>query len=1287
MSHITPPAKQTRINPNEANYPAVMRLRAELQQLIGQEGLDLSEGLGRLVITTSKDLILNKPGHFQLSSHTLASISPSSQLQNVLAEQRVATARAMDSIGHTDESTIFRRAGSANWMMILPDGSDPSRWRAQTFDIQGLSGHWTFPDRNSALHAATMDGFTTRDDAALDRIQDSPEFQRGLFALDVAARINTQSITQPEGDRLMGEYDSCAKMLHNVAEKGAQAFVTAGGEVMCLLADRIAKGTGVAVFLHEVMHRYGKKVLGPAGCEHLARGVEHWDKRSPKSVEHDIFKAASRRARQAANGSETLFDDELIAYAVEEAMARGLQPNAEAHPTSAPGWLNAVTCTLRGVMQSISGGNADALPAQINAQSLVDLAYAFAQLESPERVQRIMEMLTPREQQSLISWVERQGAPIWFSELERRVRTKGPPRMEAGKWASWIDAQVKKGIKPDEIHWSGVNDWLRSLAPDQSVLRADILSFLQHNGVEIEEVVLNDALSVSRSLAVSDVYTEGNQWTVVFSDGATIGISQKIANDKAQAIEKARTILGEDDSGSDAPSAAKYAQYTLPGGERYREVLLTLKMTESRSNSFHSAHWDDHPNVIAHVRLTDRTDSEGARVLFVEEMQSDWSQLGRRHGIRTGQEQAERLVAPLERIELIQAMQVRAKRNEIAAGATEAEADESVRTTPPALLSELASMGREYNELVKREARDWALVQEQMSRVPPGPYINTTDGWVNLVLKRLVTMAACGGYDKVAFITGEQAARRHDLSKEIWDLEFAASWTAGEPGTLKAWDQDGKPVLNVRLTAEKLDEHIGKTVAETLLKQTPMMAAFPTYTLSGERLQIGGEGMRAFYDGIVPSAMKCLLRKLGEETPNKVNAMIDRIDLGAKSCRPGPQPQPGFKITDAMRSLVAGGLPLFSQMPPKNVALETAMVKARYAGTDQWMKAPNGASSHLDARQWVQVRTQSFKDWFGDWEGDPENSSKALDANGEPQVFYHGSHRAGFSEFYTDGEGKTRGTGAFFTDNFSMASTYSGSNHDAPLYRADQLFENPELMDDLEIEVGLLVEAPTSYGFKRWDWYEDEESARSELDLAAGDGIVSKPGYRACKGYYDECTGDKDEILAFLEGISTESPGVYSVFINTRELMQIDWQDKNWDEGPVETVWNVLDQHGHIEETLYDKAEVTAYLNKYPGSTIKNSQQQLYESTDDAARQVRNCGVDGVLIKDVWDSGPRGSCDSGNVLVVFKPENIKSADINCGAFDPRDADIRMSVPAWKKDSLEQESPLKDRLERPRSLVG
>ena len=52
--------------------------------------------------------------------------------------------------------------------------------------------------------------------------------------------------------------------------------------------------------------------------------------------------------------------------------------------------------------------------------------------------------------------------------------------------------------------------------------------------------------------------------------------------------------------------------------------------------------------------------------------------------------------------------------------------------------------------------------------------------------------------------------------------------------------------------------------------------------------------------------------------------------------------------------------------------------------------APNGKKSNLTERQYAQVRTKAFKDWFGDWENNPNEASKVVDENGEPLVVYHG---------------------------------------------------------------------------------------------------------------------------------------------------------------------------------------------------------------------------------------------------------------------------------------------------------
>lgn len=84
--------------------------------------------------------------------------------------------------------------------------------------------------------------------------------------------------------------------------------------------------------------------------------------------------------------------------------------------------------------------------------------------------------------------------------------------------------------------------------------------------------------------------------------------------------------------------------------------------------------------------------------------------------------------------------------------------------------------------------------------------------------------------------------------------------------------------------------------------------------------------------------------------------------------------------------------------------------------------APNGKPSNLPERLYAQVRTKEFKDWFGDWQNDPENASKVVDENGEPRIVYHGSNQYGFDIF--DPNHSDDKISLFASSSKYIASTY-----------------------------------------------------------------------------------------------------------------------------------------------------------------------------------------------------------------------------------------------------------------------
>lgn len=112
---------------------------------------------------------------------------------------------------------------------------------------------------------------------------------------------------------------------------------------------------------------------------------------------------------------------------------------------------------------------------------------------------------------------------------------------------------------------------------------------------------------------------------------------------------------------------------------------------------------------------------------------------------------------------------------------------------------------------------------------------------------------------------------------------------------------------------------------------------------------------------------------------------------------------------------------------------EKIVAGAKANGT--YMTAPNGEKTKLDAEQWATVRTTNFKNWFGDWENDPENASKVVDENGEPMVVWHG-RSAEFNTFekkegvrFIMGlEDKVKAEGFFFSPDKGLAEEFASNS-------------------------------------------------------------------------------------------------------------------------------------------------------------------------------------------------------------------------------------------------------------------
>lgn len=197
---------------------------------------------------------------------------------------------------------------------------------------------------------------------------------------------------------------------------------------------------------------------------------------------------------------------------------------------------------------------------------------------------------------------------------------------------------------------------------------------------------------------------------------------------------------------------AKYEQYTLPGGENYREVLFTTPMrgpsdarlvvrggrVESQviGDNYHSTHFTQ-PNIVFHLRLKDRTTPEGKRVLFIEELQSDWHQQGRQQGYSSsGVKRVANEVPPSYEI-------INSTAREGGFTARNEDSRRGLHWAPT------------YEEAVNRA---WEAYSLDTDRPPAGPLSQT---WHEVGMRWALREAAAKGYDGVAWTTGKTQAERY----------------------------------------------------------------------------------------------------------------------------------------------------------------------------------------------------------------------------------------------------------------------------------------------------------------------------------------------------------------------------------------------------------------------------------------------------------------------------------------------------------------------------------------------
>jgi len=378
----------------------------------------------------------------------------------------------------------------------------------------------------------------------------------------------------------------------------------------------------------------------------------------------------------------------------------------------------------------------------------------------------------------------------------------------------------------------------------------------------------------------------------------------------------------------------KFGKYTLAGGENYREILLTLPSSKTSMEEFlnvagkkyggntprtqwspednamyekllqeertpikseyRSSHFSE-PNILAHMRVNDRIDADGKKMLLVEEIQSDWHQAGREKGYATKDiEKAKKEFADYS--------------NELA---------DKYNLNPAQNIAMYGTMkGIKPEEIAKYEKLQSAYANTK-DAVPDAPFKDT---WYQLALKRLTKYAADNGYERIGLTTGKRQIERFadELRQNVDEIAFSSGYPSKDITTISA-SQNGQLAFTGTVKDGKfLDGQArGKTVEEVLGKSmAKQIAEKQSGVLKGDDLTIGGEGMKKYYDEIYPKFLDKYGKKYGASVgETQITTGYSRDADGIPAQRPSKETIRYLDITPQMKKGTSKGQPLFAATP------------------------------------------------------------------------------------------------------------------------------------------------------------------------------------------------------------------------------------------------------------------------------------------------------------------------------------------------------------------------------------
>ena len=493
---------------------------------------------------------------------------------------------------------------------------------------------------------------------------------------------------------------------------------------------------------------------------------------------------------------------------------------------------------------------------------------------------------------------------IFVSNAAKAVDGIKQEKATPEQWLKMIEKNG--GLKAGEDKWMGLSDWLKA-SDKKTLAKREVLDFINENMIVIEEqhyeedVPDEEALWYKYEESEEGVDEINYQMQLDAENHAELALAGRDLTDEEWEEEYDRLVSDyiEDDLFGSARSAAKDAvrerwmeeeapkimkgrpreinttrlDYTTAGLTNLHEIALTVPTIESWNVS-DDIHFGDagEGRAVAWIRFGETTKWEkenredGKRgrtkfVLVIDEIQSKRHQEGRDKGYKPDWRGRAKLRKNLE------------------------NADKEVERIEAEMIKKYGSVdnivsSKDWDALeAAKEARREARLEFSNPRynaIPDAPF---DKNWHELAMKRMLRYAAENGYDYIAWTKGDQQAERYNIGNVVEYIDvapyeaenssevngFDVSIATGGVSSLDLYVTESGEITSGQygpedLVGKQLSDVVGKDLAAKILSTD---RSENSVRYEGEDFRIGGEGMKGFYDKMLPAFMNKYGKKWG----------------------------------------------------------------------------------------------------------------------------------------------------------------------------------------------------------------------------------------------------------------------------------------------------------------------------------------------------------------------------------------------------------------------------------------